>query len=174
MNAARMIALVAVVLAVSSSVANASEETTDTYASLLEGAQVVPPNDLHAIGFGLFNLNATNELSYEIIECALFSGVSEIHIHGPAAEGAIGPIIFSIPLPPNYTGFFSGVLGTLDTQQLRDLNCGLWYLDIHTAAHPEGHVRGRIRGLWGWEPRPWPCLLPARQSTWGAIKSLYR
>jgi CHRD domain len=172
MNSLRTSALVAVVLAIGFTIPNASDEVTDNYACVLEGAQVVPPNGWVPVGNGMFHLNAVNELAYDIIECFGLNR-AEVHIHGPAGVGENGPIIFTIPVPPNNPAYWSGVLGPLTTQQLRDLNCGLWYLDIHTPEFPEGQVRGRVRGLWGWQPA-WPCFLPTRQSTWGAIKALYR
>ena len=138
-------------------------------------AQVVPPiSSAGLIGFGSLHLSDTNELSYNFIECHLYGGdVTAIHIHGPAAPGEIGPILYTIPTPSPYYGFISGVLGVVNDQQLHDLNCGLWYVDIHTVNNPLGEVRGRIRGQWGWYVRD-PCSLPTDPVSWGQVKVRYR
>ena len=33
---------------------------------------------------------------------------------------------------------------TLTDAQVSDLNAGLWYFNIHTAAHPGGEIRGQM------------------------------
>jgi hypothetical protein len=97
----------------------------------------------------------------------------QVQIHGPATYGQIGPVIFTLPYSTTNGFFHSGVIGVLDSQQIRDLNCGLWYIDISTLAYPYGVVRGQIRGLWGWQPGS-PCFLATQESTWGAVKARYR
>jgi len=175
MNAVRTMTTVFAVLAVASSGASASELTAQQYICVLEGSQAFPvPSQYPAVGNGFFTLDGANALSFTVFEChGVLSGATAVHIHGPALQTDLGPVIAT--LTPNQYGVYTGVLGTLTAQQLRDLNCGLWYVDIHTAADPFpwGDIRGRIRGDWGW---PWaaPCNLPVEQSTWGRVKSLYR
>jgi hypothetical protein len=165
--------LASAVLAAVFSAAGASELTSEHYICVLGGNQVVPPLSQQVdVGNGFFTLSDTNELSYNVYEChGVLANATSVHIHGPGSPTETGPILFT--LTPDQFGSYHGVLGPLDPQQLRDLNCGLWYIDVHTAQNPWGEVRGRIRGDWGW---PWaaPCNLPVEPSTWGAVKSLYR
>ena len=61
---------------------------------------------------------------------------TDAHFHGPAkpAENA-GPVItHSVPL--------TSPTKTLTKAQADELANGLWYLNVHTAAHPKGEVRG--------------------------------
>jgi hypothetical protein len=167
--------LLAVAAILTFTTANASQQIADTYACLLDGASVfppVPPSPYPAVGRIDLSLNASFELSYQMYDCFGLSGF-EAHIHGPAGLLQLGPVIFTIPpIPPN-VGYRTGVLGVLNQQQIRDLNCGLWYIDIVTAQYPYGVVRGQLRGIWNWQPG-WPCFLATQPSTWGAVKSLYR
>lgn len=167
----RTISVVAALIILSAAITNASELVAEHYACALDGAQVVPPTTQVLGGDAWFDLSATNELSMYGYECLIEGQELVAHIHGPANPGEIGPIIFT--LPPATFGFREAVLGVLDDQQLHDLNCGLWYMDIHTYENPLGQARGRIRGLWGWQV-PNPCALPVQESTWGEVKSLYR
>ena len=162
----------AIVLLSNAVVVRASDAVADTYQCLLEGQQVVPPTPQYAVGWVDFQLSATHELSFQVSQCYYSTDVVA-HIHGPAAPGAIGPVIFTLQ---NNLGLFNwkAVLGTLDDQQLRDLNCGLWYVDIHTLQYPQGEVRGWIRGNWGWSILHYPCVLATEESTWGAVKARYR
>lgn len=173
MNAVRIMTLAASVLAATFTAANASDQTASNYVCVLGGSQVIPPLSQQTdIGNGFFMLTAANELHYNIDECrGVMANAIAVHIHGPASTAEIGPILYTL-LPDQY-GFYSGTLGPLDAQQLRDLNCGLWYLDVHTAQNPWGEVRGWIRGDWGW-PWAFPCGLPVEPTTWGKVKSLYR
>jgi hypothetical protein len=170
MNHLRTVGIAAALVTLSFVTANASDLTAEHYACVLEGAQVVPPIVPDSrIGAAFYTLNDTNELSYSLYTCYYVGEITEVHIHGPAGLTDTGPVIFTLPVSYSQTG----VLGVLNDQQLHDLNCGLWYLDFHTAEYPLGVVRGRIRGLWGWSPQD-PCALPVQQATWGEVKRLYR
>lgn len=63
------------------------------------------------------------------------------HFHGPATIGANA----GIALP--FKGAISSPLqgqATLTPAQSADLLAGKWYVSIHTAAHPNGEIRGQM------------------------------
>ena len=172
----RLLAVFVVVLATCVLTANASDQTADHYVCITERVAIPPYPYTAVIGRGDFALSPTNELSFRLYDCYFYGQQVVAHIHGPAVGGATGPIIFTLPPGPTGPGYFwTGVLGTLNNDQLHDLNCALWYLDYHTPEYPDGIARGQVRGLWGdgWHP-PDPCFLPTEPSTWGSVKSLYR
>ena len=61
------------------------------------------------------------------------------HIHGPAARGQVGPILFTLPAGSPKEGAL-----TLTSEQLAALNAGQLYIDIHSSTYPDGELRGQI------------------------------
>ena len=59
----------------------------------------------------------------------------------PAAPGQVGPVL--VPLDVGASGF-KGQL-RLTPEQFTQLKSGHWYVDLHTAAHPDGELRGQLR-----------------------------
>jgi hypothetical protein len=174
MNPVRTIVLVAAALSlvVSTAQAGAPDDMYRSYYCWMEGSQVVPPARDTRQGGGCFYLSETDVLTYTINLWEPLVGLEvEAHIHGPAAEGMNAPVVFTLP-PADQFGWH-GELGPLTAQQLHDLGCGLWYVDVHTTAYPDGEVRGQFKALIS-GGAPNPCLLPVEGTTWGAVKSLYR
>jgi hypothetical protein len=124
----------------------------------LAGSQEVPPVATHATGVAKFQLSKDGtELSYKLI-VANVENVTQAHIHlGPrGANGGVVAFLF---------GFVSGgvtqngilaegvitasnLIGALGGQSLTDLldeaARGNAYVNVHTAAHPGGEIRGQI------------------------------
>ncbi len=98
-------------------------------------------------GFGTIRLDLnTNELRYYIGFSGLSGPETISHIHGPAAAGVNAPAIYSLPVgQPKH-----GILTLTDpgtypvSQQIDDLNAGLWYVNVHTTNHPSGEIRGQL------------------------------
>jgi hypothetical protein len=109
----------------------------------MTGAQEVPPND--SKGTGTMDLAydpATKQLTWSIKTDALSANAMAAHIHGPAAPGANAGVILN--LAPN--GMAEPVNGsaTLTDDQAKDLLAGKYYVNVHTATHPGGEIRGQI------------------------------
>ena len=111
----------------------------------LSGAAERPdPVNTPASGYGDFWL-VGNEFTYDVDYADLTAAATAAHLHGPAdAETAAGVLQ---PLTPEdtlgTTGAFSGTL-TLTPEQLAAVVDGLTYVNIHTANHPNGEVRGQV------------------------------
>jgi hypothetical protein len=114
---------------------------TITYATTLKGADEVPPNDTKGTGTVAAKYDtATMKLSYTVAYSDLTGAATAAHFHGPAKPGAnAGPIITLENLASPIKGE-----ATLTADQAKDLAAGLWYLNIHTAAHPPGEIRGQL------------------------------
>jgi hypothetical protein len=63
-------------------------------------------------------------------------------VHGPAAVGESGPVIFTINTSTDKTQCFD-----LTKDQMRDLDDELWYFNIHSEKRPHSAVRGQILPL---------------------------
>jgi hypothetical protein len=72
-----------------------------------------------------------------------------LHIHGPAAATASAPVLFDLSpvhfpaADPTKGGVVYGSL-TLSPAQATDLLASLDYVNIHTAANPNGEIRGQL------------------------------
>ena len=111
---------------------------------IIEGAQEVPPVNTPGIGVGDVFLDIqTNELSWNIGFTQLTGVAIAAHFHGPAPFGSNAGIQFDIGA---VSGLVSPMIGltTLSPAQSADLQAGLWYVNIHTARHPGGEIRGQV------------------------------
>jgi len=107
----------------------------------LKGSNEVPP--LSVAGSGQVTATfdpATKKLSWKGSLANLTAAPTMAHFHGPAEPTRNAGVQVTIPNPG---ASFSGE-ATLTDQQMRDLLAGMWYVNIHTAAHPAGEVRGQL------------------------------
>ena len=127
-------------------VACTTAQTTSSHtASLvarLSGASEVPPTPTNAKG----NLQATLDKNSRVLTWTLqVSGLSGVptaaHFHGPAAPGDNAGVAAPMTVTGQPTD--NGVV-TLTAAQMDDLLAGRWYVNVHTAAYPEGEIRGQM------------------------------
>jgi hypothetical protein len=108
----------------------------------MTGAQEVPPNPRPGTGQADVEYNKeTGVLKYRVTYSGLSGPVTGAHIHGPAAPGANAGIV--VPFTPGPSPI-SGE-AKISPAQAGDLMAGLWYVNLHTAAHPPGEIRGQLR-----------------------------
>ena len=130
------VATLALVLAFS---ANAQETK---FATDLSGAEEVPPVETAATGTADVTWNAgTKEVTWTIEFSGLSGPATAAHFHGPAAAGEnAGPVITIEDLESPAEG-----AATLTDEQAGQLAGGMWYVNVHTAAHPDGEIRGQVK-----------------------------
>jgi hypothetical protein len=127
---------------------------------IMSFAQETPATpQVPSAAIGLMDVYYTREtriLTYSVTWSGLTGPVSLMHIHGPAPAGFAASPIQNIITPSGgittpsatlypATGKFSGSLlidGVAVKEQ--DLLNGLFYMNIHTAANPNGEIRGQI------------------------------
>jgi len=115
---------------------------TITMKADLTGAQQVPPVSTSAKG----NLTSTYDtdtkrLTWKGSVSGLSGDVTAAHFHGPAEPGKNAGVL--IPAPGVKAGAFEGS-ATLNDDQAKALTSGMTYFNIHTAANPQGEVRGQV------------------------------
>jgi hypothetical protein len=114
---------------------------TETYYSVISAAQEVPGCTSSALGNAVATVQDDNfciRLSYDGLSGPeLFS-----HVHGPAAIGETGPVIFTMVLSTQKIQCF-----TLTEDNKKNLEDELYYFNIHSDMCPGGEIRGQILPL---------------------------
>lgn len=108
----------------------------------LDGASEVPSNGRLGEGEAVVRYNReTGELDWELHYERLSGTVTAAHIHGPAGPAANAPVLIQFANPG-----ISPIKGRtrIRPAQARELVSGLWYVNLHTVAHPGGEIRGQL------------------------------
>jgi hypothetical protein len=122
----------------------AASAATMDFSANMSGSQEVPPNQTAGSGDALVTLDTTKkQLSYTVTWFGLTGAATAAHFHGPASPGANAGVLIPIdgkgPASPQ-TG-----TATLTDAQMKDLESGMWYVNVHTAANPGGEIRGQLK-----------------------------
>ena len=125
--------------------------TTRSYAApiqfkaTLNGASEVPANT--TTGTGTFTASfdpATKMLTWNGTYTGLTGDPTAAHLHGPAEAGKnAGVEVWVSTKGSPFPSAFSGS-ATLTDGQASDLQSGMMYVNIHTAANPGGEIRGQV------------------------------
>ena len=108
----------------------------------LSASSVVPPTTSSATGeVDAYLDEKTNKLSWTIKYSGLTGEATAAHFHGPAAVGAnAGP---ALPIVGSLASPIKGE-AVITNEQKTDLLASKWYLNVHTAANPDGEIRGQV------------------------------
>jgi len=151
---------VPLILALLACALQAQAQGTIQFQAALTGSAEVPPNSDPTLAIGSFTLDASVLSFYVDVPLVTFIAQSAF-IQGPASPGANAPVIFDLGgptfrpgndfgVPPGYRFFspFDGVFGAgpfpLSDAQIAQLESGLWYVNVTSAANPDGQLRGQI------------------------------
>ena len=110
-----------------------------TFKATLTGAQEVPTNASTATGDATLTFN-TNTKVFTLAVTHSIASPTNGHIH-KGAVGVSGGVVFPFA---SFTSPISYTSPALDATQEADLNAGLYYVNIHTAAFPNGEIRGQL------------------------------
>ena len=108
----------------------------------LTGASEVPPVTTSAKGSLTATYDtASKKLTWKGTVSGLSGEATAAHFHGPAEPGKNAGVL--VPAPGVKTGAFEGS-ATLTEDQAKALMAGQTYFNVHTAANPQGEVRGQV------------------------------
>jgi CHRD domain len=113
-----------------------------SYKADLKGSAEVPSNTTKGTGALDATYDTTSKkLTWTITSTGLTGAVTAAHFHGPAEAGKNAPPV--VPIGGNLASPIKGD-ATLTDAQAADLQAGRWYLNVHTAAHKDGEIRGQV------------------------------
>ena len=111
----------------------------------IDGFQVSPSSvDTTASGSGTATLDTgSNFLSWDIDYQDLSGPLTAAHFHGPAAICVPAGVELGISNGGPSSGSIVGS-ATISAGDAADLLAGLWYVNLHTALHTGGEIRGQV------------------------------
>lgn len=110
------------------------------YAATLSGAEAVPPVTSGATGKIEASFDsAAKKLSWTTELSGLSGDATAAHFHGPAKPGENAPPALPVALDMLEKGS-----ADVTDAQAEQLASGMWYFNVHTAANPDGEVRGQV------------------------------
>jgi CHRD domain len=108
----------------------------------LSGASEAPPVTTDATGTMQATLAAaSNVLTWKVTYSGLSGPLTMAHFHGPAMPGQNAAVV--VPMNSPLTSPMTGS-ATLTPGQAAEIMAGEWYVNLHTAANPNGEIRGQI------------------------------
>jgi hypothetical protein len=109
-----------------------------TYGTHLTGDQETPKVSTSALGDATFVVNSNGTITYSVTTSGLTGTAAHIHT---GAFGIAGAIIFPLTGGPTT---WSGTTAAMTSAQFSTLQADGLYVNVHTAAHPNGEIRGQI------------------------------
>jgi hypothetical protein len=107
----------------------------------LTGAEEVPPVTTSAKGSGTITIGDDHSVSGGVKTSGITATMAHIHT---GAAGKNGPV--TIPLTKDGDNGWSVPAGTkLNDQQWTAYKAGDLYVNVHSAAHPGGEIRGQLK-----------------------------
>ena len=108
----------------------------------LAGTSEVPPTTSTGSGTLKATLNEeTKVLNWTVTYSDLSGPLTAAHFHGPATAGENAGV--AVPITGDLASPMTGEK-TLTAPQMADLKTGKWYVNLHTAANPDGEIRGQV------------------------------
>jgi hypothetical protein len=133
------------------------------YQATLSAKSEVPPTTSTGNGDVLATLDTGSmKLSYTMTYYGLTGPATAAHFHGPAAAGANAGV--AVPIGTNPANPTTASV-TLTDAQMKDLEAGKWYANIHTEANKGGEIRGQMMRIGAGTAMAKPAAKPMKAST---------
>lgn len=119
-----------------------NETVGNNFAANLSGANEVPPADPDGTGTARVSTNdVTNQICTDL-EVRNLTAVTAAHIHRGAA-GVNGPPVVNLDPPDDSDSDDCDTIDDALLDEIRNNSAG-FYVNVHTAEHPDGAIRGQL------------------------------
>ena len=119
-----------------------STSNTVNFTATIKGSSEVPSNASMGTGTANFTYDKT---TYILSGTVTFSGITAVagHIH-KGAVGVAGGVIFPLTSATTLTSPINFTSPPLDATQRADIMANMYYVNLHSAAFPDGEIRGQL------------------------------
>jgi len=131
------------VLALAGCASQQPQQLPELYEANLDGGQEVPAVATSASGQARVEVDAKGLMRWTVDYRGLSGPVTAAHVHGPAGPGQNAGVLIPLEVPAGGASF-SGQ-ARISPEQSTQLSSGQWYVNLHTARHPSGEIRGQLR-----------------------------
>lgn len=129
-------------LALGTMLASAGPAFAEKMKATLDGKSEVPATTSAGKGTADIDFDAASKkLSWKLTYSGLSGPATAAHFHGPGEVGKNAGV--QVPIPNAATSPAEGS-ATLTDAQAADLMAGKYYVNVHTAANPDGEIRGQV------------------------------
>jgi CHRD domain-containing protein len=125
----------------------ATEVVGDNFAATLTGANEVPPADPDGAGTARISIDDTTNRICTHLEVRNIGAVTAAHIHRGAA-GVNGPPVVTLDAPDDDDSDDCDDVPDALVDEIQRSPAD-FYVNIHTAEHPDGAIRGQIANVQG-------------------------
>ena len=120
-------------------------ETLVPFTAVLNGAQEIPPQPSPSQGVAqVLLVKETNMVCYRMSYSPLAGAEILAHFHGPAAPSQSAPVLVNISPSPTPLGSPKHGCVQFTKDQVKLLEKGLLYLNVHSTAATGGEIRGQV------------------------------
>ena len=106
----------------------------------LSGDHEIPPVKTGASGTGTITINADKTVSGSIATKGINATAAHIHEGAPGKNGNV-----AVPLTKNGDTFAVPAGAKLTDAQYKAFQAGDLYVNVHSAAHPDGEIRAQLK-----------------------------
>ena len=131
-----MTGVLAILVAMGASVASAADAKVT-----LSGSQEVPPVTTSATGSGTITVAADQSIAGSIKTTGVKATAAHIHLGAPGANGEVIITLTKV----GEDGWTVGPGAKLQDAHYQAFKDGRLYVNVHSAANPNGEIRGQIK-----------------------------